>query len=294
MSFVSCNLCGGLGNQLFQIFNTFAYGFKYNKRPIFPGTEVVLHERKTYWSTFLSIIKEYTTYNTDMNTTVEDIYNLPKISENGFEYNEIPNIEGSVQLHGYYQSYKYFQKYTKDITSMLKIKEQKEKILKNGALKEQDKYDTSHTISMHFRLGDYKGKPDHHPVITKDYYTNALNHILFERLSYYNDEYINFIVYYCCEEEDLNDVLVTINFLKKNYPNIEFIKISNTYDDWEQMIFLSCCDDNIIANSTFSWWSAYLNERKDKIICYPSVWFGYKLPANLKDLFPDSWKKIYF
>jgi hypothetical protein len=53
---------------------------------------------------------------------------------------------------------------------------------------------------------------------------------------------------------------------------------------------MSCCNHNIIANSTFSWWGAYLNENKDKIICYPSLWFEEKNKhLNTKDLFPDDW-----
>jgi len=59
------------------------------------------------------------------------------------------------------------------------------------------------------------------------------------------------------------------------------------------MISMSCCTHNIIANSTFSWWSAYLNENNDKIVCYPSLWFGNELQnKDTCDLFLDNWKKI--
>jgi len=50
---------------------------------------------------------------------------------------------------------------------------------------------------------------------------------------------------------------------------------------------------NIIANSSFSWWGAYFNGNKDKIVCYPSVWFGPKLAdKDTSDLCPDSWEVI--
>jgi hypothetical protein len=55
------------------------------------------------------------------------------------------------------------------------------------------------------------------------------------------------------------------------------------------MLIMSCCKDNIIANSTFSWWGAYLNNHKDKIVCYPSQWYGPKKNVSTKDLFPEEW-----
>ena len=58
------------------------------------------------------------------------------------------------------------------------------------------------------------------------------------------------------------------------------------------MLLMSCCHHNIIANSSFSWWAAYLNNWTDKIICYPSIWFGPSAPNNTKDLCPKEWNKI--
>ena len=74
---------------------------------------------------------------------------------------------------------------------------------------------------------------------------------------------------------------------------MKFIKADDKAVDWQQLLLMSCCQHNIIANSTFSWWGAYFNENKNKIVCYPDVWFGSKLAHNdTKDLFLDSWDKI--
>jgi hypothetical protein len=66
------------------------------------------------------------------------------------------------------------------------------------------------------------------------------------------------------------------------------------FEDWEQMIFMSCCKFNIIANSTFSWWGAFLNTIENRVVCYPSLWFGPKnVHMDTRDLFKGlPWEKI--
>jgi hypothetical protein len=73
-----------------------------------------------------------------------------------------------------------------------------------------------------------------------------------------------------------------------------FEQADNNLDDWEQMILMSLCQHNIIANSTFSWWGAYFNNNPNKIVCYPETWFGKKARHNIKDLFLSDWKMINF
>jgi hypothetical protein len=76
------------------------------------------------------------------------------------------------------------------------------------------------------------------------------------------------------------------------YPELVFERAEPLLFDWEQLLLMSLCNYNVIANSTFSWWGAYFNENIGKKICYPSVWFGPKAGHNTTDLFPKDWVKI--
>jgi hypothetical protein len=140
------------------------------------------------------------------------------------------------------------------------------------------------TISIHFRLGDYKNLQDFHPILSYEYYYKALKYLI------KSNE--NYNVLYFCEELDKDVVEFIIFRLKKQFVNINFIQCPFDIEDWQQLLLMSLCNNHIIANSTFSWWGAYFNN-KEKKVCYPSIWFGQKLQHNdLKDLFPNDWIEI--
>jgi hypothetical protein len=278
---ISTVLMGGLGNQLFQIFNVIAYSLRYNKTFTFEYSDKlkVGIERSTYWNNFLSNLKQYTT------TTK---ITLPQLRERGFHYTQIPQINQNFMFNGYYQSYKYFEDEYDNIIKLIDLK----KIQDNVVIK-YNKYfidcNDNHLnlISMHFRLGDYKEKQEYHPVMTIKYYQNALKHII--NKSGKED----WTILYFCEKDDNDIVNNSIKNLQNTFPIIQFIKVDDNIPDWEQMIMMSCCKHNIIANSTFSWWGAYFNANQEKITCYPNIWFGPAMgKKNLNDLFPTKWNKI--
>ena len=76
------------------------------------------------------------------------------------------------------------------------------------------------------------------------------------------------------------------------FPSLKFNRANPILEDWEQMLFMSLCSHNVIANSTFSWWGAYLNNNLEKLVCYPEEWFGPKAENDTSDLFPNDWNKI--
>ena len=275
-------LQGGLGNQLFQIFACISYALKYNfefKLPIYNQNEKVAKGptgclRPTYWDNLLVNLKKNVVKN---NHHIYQI--LPQLREKDFRYNEIPKINENFMLFGYFQSYKYFQDNFDKILEIIKIEEFKKTIReKNKGLFIDD------TISMHFRLGDYKNLSAHN-IMSIDYYINSLSEIIKKTKK------DNFTVIFFCEDEDIEDVKNKINKIKQNHTNCVFKRGKG--EDWEELILMSLCNHNIIANSSFSWWGAYFNENPEKLVYYPSKWFGPKLQDKKTiDMFPPSWKKI--
>lgn len=281
---ISCKLCGGLGNQLFQIFTTIAYAMKYSKSFFFLNNYQLngCTIRYTYWNTFLSTLHPFLKND-------EQLSEIMVLKENDFTYKELPdNLECNVDtiLLGYFQSPKYFNNFKDVICKLLKI-DFKKMIVKN---KVKISFDNIYTISLHFRFGDYKNYPNIYPLLDKTYYKSALD-IVVEELSIMNIQKQILVVYFC-ENDSLLESENIINSLKTSFPKIRFQRADPILEDWEQMLLMSLCQHNIIANSTFSWWGAYLNSNVGKIVCYPEQWFMSKTKKDTSDLFFEDWIKV--
>jgi len=126
--FISSSIMGGLGNQLFQIFATLAYSIRYNINVIFPYTLQLDQKRYSYWNSFLLKISKYTTLNAEWQLNNNHIYHLSTYKENNFHYNEIPKVDISFKLFGYFQSYKYFVNEQENIYRLIHLREQQNNI----------------------------------------------------------------------------------------------------------------------------------------------------------------------
>ena len=286
---ISCKLQGGLGNQLFQIFTTISYALKYSKSFFFLNNHQLGNGennstiRYTYWETFLSNLKPFL-------KNKEDIPQLLYIIEKEFNYVELPEnldkIHGTL-LVGYFQSPLYFDKYKEIIYKMIKM-DLKKMVIKN---KTRIDFDNKNVISMHFRLGDYKKYPETYHILNENYYIKSLE-LIIDDIKSYDRIQKELLILYFCESDDLKDVEDTIKNIQPKFPLLTFKRANALLEDWEQMLLMSLCSHNIIANSTFSWWGAYLNNNPTKIVCYPETWFGEKVKHNIKDLFPEEWVPI--
>lgn len=271
---IAVHIRGGLGNQLFQIFTGINYAIEHGTSIKFSYNNIVSLDpyRISYWSTFLKSIAYL--------TTTFDINRYKRYFEKEFEYINIPIFKEEICLYGYFQSYKYFEKHFDTICKMIKLQEQKDQV----KLEFKDLFETSReTISLHFRLGDYVKLQQYHSVLPLIYYKNVLSQ--FDKTNQYR-------ILYFCEAADNNTVQESIKILQEEYPNMEFVKVPDSIEDYKQMLIMANCNYNIIANSSFSWWGAYFNT-KSKCVFYPSRWFGpSNSHLNTKDMCPSSWKII--
>jgi len=271
-------LMGGLGNQLFQIFATIAYAMKNKQKFSFPENIIDgITKRHPYWTSFLTNLKNF---------TICTIPQFVVVSEKSFEYEELPHIfeKDDAILYGYFQSYKYFEKVFHTICRLISLEKQKIQLIADYP----NNY--SNIISMHFRLGDYKTIQNCYPILPYEYYRNSLGFVLNATK---RDDWT---VLYFCEKDDNEEVFQIVQRLQQDFPQLDFSKHSDDVEDWKQMLMMSVCANNIIANSTFSWWASFFNSNPDKIVCYPELWFGDSLKEknNTKDLFPENWNKISF
>ncbi len=274
-------IMGGLGNQLFQIFtgisyaidNKTAFKIKFNKADLISPVDGI-SKRPTYWDNFLSSIRGLTYTERPM---------LPVFREReAFKYNKIPSVTEDFILFGYYQSYLYFDNNKDTIKKLLNIDKNRELVKQEMSNFFGDK----HPISMHFRIGDYVKASHVHPILDIEYYRGALK-TLSENIPNLSRDY--YILYFF-EPIDKAVVYEKIKLLQLEYPGIEFRPCNENIEDYKQMLLMSSCSHNILANSTFSWWGAYLNNNPDKMVIRPNKWINTH--DQLNDLFPKEWTII--
>lgn len=176
--------------------------------------------------------------------------NFKQYYESSFSYLQIPKSDQTC-LFGYFQSEKYFKHNSKLIKDTFVF----------------DKIDIpKNSVSLHIRQGDYKKSQAIHPILTLDYFSKAIDF-----LAEYSKLYI------------LSDSELPYSF---NFPNCEVI---NTKNDYLDFCIMANCTNNIIANSTFSWWAAYLNKNENKKIIAPKTWFGLQGPQHWQDIYCENW-----
>ena len=133
------------------------------------------------------------------------------------------------------------------------------------------------SIGIHVRRGDYIGHSLLGEICTKDYYRNSIIKIqsLVENPVFFvfsND------IAWCKEELNIKN-------------EVTFIDWNNGKESILDLYLMSRCKHNIIANSSFSWWAAYLNDNAQKNICAPAIWFKDK-KINSNDIYQPAWIKI--
>ena len=181
------------------------------------------------------------------------------ISQKGWMYEENGEFvwpEGTdvIFLDGYYQSSKFFKSDVKKVLNM----GIPSKILLN-------------IIALHIRRGDYINLANIHSNLTEEYYVQAL--LKFP---------LNYVVYVFSDDPEWCK--------KQRWLNGDRFYFINA-DVEDTIRTMSICKNHIIANSTLSWWGAYLSGADSKVVC-PSNWFGQEVSYNTRDMYEHSWIQI--
>lgn len=187
---------------------------------------------------------------------------------------QINSVRNNTYIVGWWQDEFYFS----DIREQLLADFTPAKKLSPAYKKYESKIKSSTTpVSLHVRRGDYvtnKHASKHHGLAPMTYYKKAIAYIT-DRV----DDPAFFVF-----SDD-------IAWCKKNIkvPNVTFVEKTNGLED---MNLMSQCSHNIIANSSFSWWGAWLNQHNDKIIVTPKTWFQNKESDNATSIVPDKWIRL--
>lgn len=253
---ISCNLKGGLGNQLFQISTTFSLAKSNGDDSIFNldacWTPMQGNKASKYKDTIFKNL------NISTQIVMDSLYTDPT-----FSYTSIPYSK-NLCIDGYFQSEKYFSHYYNELLNLYDLNYKLVEI--NEFF---DKLPTPIT-SVHIRRGDYIPFQNIVVLLDFEYYKRSMNILK-------SNTYLIFSHDFEWAKE---------NFTEKNHVLFEFD------DELMNLIAMSYCDNHIIANSTFSWWGAYLNKSKTKTIVAPNQWFNPESNIPEFDLIPSTWIKI--
>ncbi len=253
---------GRLGNQLFQVAATIGAAKKYNATPFLPPWEY-----EKYFQPFAGIGNLEPNY----------YYKEPH-----FHYKEIdwsgedtlvkdPRNDGSkvLNLDGYFQSEKYFDHCRRLVLSMFQPSRLLLDDLRTVATKQLFSMAITTTCSIHVRRGDYVGNAFYKELGVK-YYNDAIAyidaHAKVQRFLIFSDD---------------------IEYCKSIFIGEQFVFVEGN-TDIQDLFLMSFCDHNIGANSSFSWWAAYLNNSPEKIVIFPKEWFGPAASVDTKDLYTKN------
>lgn len=296
-------LSGGLGNQLFQYAIGRALAINNNTDLLFDDFFYTSVYNSELQRTCL-LEKFHTKYTIANQNDINNILSkknllrafkrhilrkkIPYYLENCIEEKEMYfdsnmfKCNKNVYINGYWPNQEYFL-HIRDVL-LKEIKLRPEYISNDCSLLQKKINSTSNSISIHIRRGDYllthNGTNQLFGICSLDYYNNAISYIT---------QYIQnpkFFVF-------TDDVQWVIDNFECSFP-WEIIS-SPKLHDYEELEIMSLCKHNIIANSTFSWWGAWLNQNPEKIIIAPKKWYSnkdFQYFYEHSDFVPKSWIRL--
>ena len=281
-------IIGGLGNQMFQYAYSKALQHKGYKVKIDISAFDTYKLHGGYQLDKYAIDLEVSTLEENRNFYKNNIYskilkrfgfnNKKIVGEKTLLFDEkLLHIDDDKYIEGYFQSEKYFIDIREELLKRFIITSSTsnytEKI-KNDIL------NSSMSCSIHIRRGDFTNSVNQniHGTCDIKYYQNAMSYI---GNTIGNVDYFIF-------SDDIDWVKDNLNVENAIYVDSKENRLPH-----EDMYLMSLCSHNIIANSSFSWWGAWLNQNNDKIVVAPEKWFANdKFYNQSSDIVPDNWEKI--
>lgn len=253
VTFTKLGQLGRLGNQLFQIASTIGIAKKNEMAYVFPEQP---------WFKYLQ----------NPPRSIEAILPLKWQGELNHHYDDYKlDTDVDYDLHGFFQSPKYWQHCENFI---LQTFEPKSELVEKIKFKYPVISEDNNTVSVHIRRTDYLTQPENFVDLSvSDHYKKAKEHF---------GDNATFVFF-------SDDIAWTKNEIgRKQDRHFQFIQDNDPIID---LFLMSHCKHNIIANSSFSWWAAYLNKNKNKKVIYPKNWFGPHLAKDhsIKDMMPEGW-----
>ena len=280
---VIIKLDGRMGNQMFQWALARAYEAKNGILPLIDDSKETLKlgcfqlintlktVKKPLWNKFL---RKTVPFRNLRNKWTELKFDLPVIKEEAFsKYTPlILEAKAPAYLKGFFQTEKYFysirEQLLKDFQINKPLNKQNEKLL--------EQINATNSVSVHFRRGDYLKQRVASSIgnIKEQYYHDAIK-LISDKIQ----KELTLFVF----SDDINWVKNNVHFGHKTV----YININSAKQGYFDIELMKNCKHNIIANSSFSWWGAWLNENPEKIVVAPSP---IRLNGENYDFIPDSWQ----
>ena len=210
----------------------------------------------------------------ELGLTYPKIYNEPS-----FEFHmDILLSKTPIYIKGYFQSYRYFVGYEYFIRKLFSFPVDKLDVINKELL---NTIQSLNTIAIHIRRGDYvsdKITAENHGSCSFGYYLESIKLLTSKK----ND----FTLVFFSDDSDW----VEEQFRDLAYSKI-FVHHNKEGNSWKDMLLMSSCSHNIIANSSFSWWAAWLNGNTCKTVIAPKKWFAEN-EKSINDLIPPEWTRL--
>ena len=172
---------------------------------------------------------------------------------------------------GFYQSEKYFARCSDKVRKAFRFNTAR---LNTKSIEAASQMDNHQCLSIHIRRGDYLNENGRYDTYSLDYYHQGLQYI---------EQRVGSCIPYIFSDD--------IDWCRTHLPleNAVYVDWNHGSDSWQDMYLMSRCHHNIIANSTFSWWGAWLNPHADKIVVAPIQWTA---DGDKSDIIPTTWVKL--